>query len=125
MTNLTIASLRRIPARYFGTIQMTKNATQWGGLIEKIEEETEVKRSAALNTLYQKTQASLMLNILSKLPKNESHPLNTLRYKYFEQMNSNDNGMKMFTLLLISKSLSSSPSAHVTSEGQCKCGIIM
>jgi len=72
-----------------------------------MESETELTQNAALKTLYQKTQASLMLDILSKLPKSQTHPLNTLRYKYFEQINlKSEIGLKMYLIMLVTNSLS-------------------
>jgi len=55
-----------------------------------------------------------MLDILSKLPKSQTHPLNTLRYKYFEQINlKSEIGLKMYLIMLITNSFSN---RHFTSS---------
>jgi len=84
-----------------------KTSPSWLSLVKQMESETELTQNAALKTLYQKTQASLMLDILSKLPKSQTHPLNTLRYKYFEQINlKSEIGLKMYLIMLVTNSLS-------------------
>ena len=70
-----------------------------------MEDETDLAQNAALKVLYQKTQASLMLSIMKKMPSSAEHPLNTLRHKYFDNERQNEIGFKMFLVIMVTKAL--------------------
>merc|ERR1712242_124983 len=70
-----------------------------------MEDETNLAQNAALKVLYQKAQASLMFSIMKKLPSSETHPLNTLRHKYFDSDVKNEIGLKMFLIIIVTNAL--------------------
>ena len=105
---------------------------KWTQLVKKMEDETNLAQNAALKVLYQKAQASLMFrymllvflifleflyfqdlprnqnqsfSIMKKLPSSETHPLNTLRHKYFDSDVKNEIGLKMFLIIIVTNAL--------------------
>lgn len=42
---------------------------------------------------------------MKKLPSSETHPLNTLRHKYFDSDVKNEIGLKMFLIIIVTNAL--------------------
>jgi len=86
--------------------QQSSSPPKWTQLVKQMEEETDLAQNAALKVLYQKTQASLMFSIMKKMPSSAEHPLNTLRHKYFDGADrENEIGFKMFLVVMVTKAL--------------------
>jgi len=100
--------LRRL--NRFSFLARNQNFTN-GELFEKMEHVTKLKRDSALKNLYQKTQASLVLGLLSKLPKSDRHPLNTLKEQYFLKQKNSELGLQMFVLSLLAQAEKSDDSS--------------